>query len=602
MINSLVTLTFSVQSNKGVYALLLGSGVSFAAGIPTGWEVVLDLIRKLAVVQGEDASNQPEQWFKARFGKDADYADLLGELTQTAAERTQLLRSYFEPTAEELSQGVKAPTKAHRAVAELMRLGYVRVVITTNFDRLLEQALKDVGMEPVVISTPDAIKGAPPLAHSHCSIIKLHGDYLDHRLKNTAQELASYEQPMNDLLDRVLDEFGLIVCGWSAIYDTALRAAIERCPSRRYPTYWAVRGKPNEQAEKLIALRAGATITIASADEFFGDLRDNIVALERFQGSDPVSAKVAVARAKRYLSSPEYQIDFHDLMHRETERVARAIFSKAFPVNGIEPSGVALASRMVEFENISSVLLPLAATAAYWSRPEHYPVIVNCLRLLVEDPDPPNGLVVFLGLRRYPALLFLYAAGLGAVAAQKYELLLRLLDERVKPERYGAAGPLISLFHQYKVMEHDVQKLIPGREREFTPLSNHMEKCLRPVLFEYIPGDLAWERAYDWFEYLLGLLHCFRTEDWPSIEQKISEGKAEEVRAWGPPGCYAWRHRWNSDWLPNETKIQDGVLPPNIAKLGQALLPGNSPAALRRFLLAKDSFDNFVRRVAHGWH
>ena len=363
-----------------------------------------------------------------------------------------------------------------------------------------------------------------------------------------------------------------------------------------------MRGKPNGQAEKLIALRAGATITIASADEFFGGLRDNIVALERFQSSDPVSAKVAVARAKRYLSSPEYQIDFHDLMHRETERVAQAIFSPAFPVERIETSDAALAGRLAELENASSVLLPLAATAAYWSRPEHYPVIVNCLRRLVEDPDLPNGLTIFLELRRYPALLFLYAAGLGAVAADKYELLVRLLDERVKPERHRDAGPLISVFHQYKVMQHDVQKHIPGREREFTPLSNHMQKCLRPILHEYVPSELTWERTFDWFEYLLGLLHCYRTEDWPSVEQKISEGKAEKGHGWGPLGCFGWRHKWNSDWLPNETKIQNGVLPPNLAKLRVALLPGNNPAALQRFLLAKDSFDSFVMAVVDRWN
>ena len=243
-----------------------------------------------------------EQWYKTRFGKDADYSDLLGDLTQTAAERTQLLRSYFEPTEEERAQGLKAPTKAHKAIAELMRLGYVRVVITTNFDRLLEHALKDAGDEPVVISTPDAIEGAPPLAHAQCTIIKLHGDYLDHRLKNTAQELASYEQPINDLVDRVLDEFGPTACGWSAAYDTALRAAIERCKNRRHPSCGALHGKPNEAVEKLIGIRTATTVTIAGADEFFGGLRDNIVALERFQSGDPVSAKVAVARAKRYLS------------------------------------------------------------------------------------------------------------------------------------------------------------------------------------------------------------------------------------------------------------------------------------------------------------
>src|SRR6266436_1579843 len=49
-----VALAFSMFSNKGVYAVLLGSGVSRSAAIPTGWEVVLDLIRRLAHLLGED--------------------------------------------------------------------------------------------------------------------------------------------------------------------------------------------------------------------------------------------------------------------------------------------------------------------------------------------------------------------------------------------------------------------------------------------------------------------------------------------------------------------------------------------------------------------
>ena len=37
-----------MHSNPGAYAALVGSGVSVGAGIPTGWQVVLDLISKLA--------------------------------------------------------------------------------------------------------------------------------------------------------------------------------------------------------------------------------------------------------------------------------------------------------------------------------------------------------------------------------------------------------------------------------------------------------------------------------------------------------------------------------------------------------------------------
>jgi hypothetical protein len=41
-------LAFSVYENKGVFAVLLGSGLSRSAEIPTGWEITLDLVRRVA--------------------------------------------------------------------------------------------------------------------------------------------------------------------------------------------------------------------------------------------------------------------------------------------------------------------------------------------------------------------------------------------------------------------------------------------------------------------------------------------------------------------------------------------------------------------------
>ena len=82
---------------------------------------------------------------------------------------------------------------------------------------------------PTVISTPQGVAGTLPLTHAQCTVIKLHGDYLDIRIKNTPQELEQYDQQLDAILDRILDEFGLIVSGWSAEWDTALRAAFERC-------------------------------------------------------------------------------------------------------------------------------------------------------------------------------------------------------------------------------------------------------------------------------------------------------------------------------------------------------------------------------------
>ena len=71
--------------------------------------------------------------------------------------------------------------------------------------------------------------GALPLIHTKCCVFKVHGDYLDTRIRNSPAELQRYPQEFNQLLDRIFDEFGLIVCGWSAEWDSGLRDAILRC-------------------------------------------------------------------------------------------------------------------------------------------------------------------------------------------------------------------------------------------------------------------------------------------------------------------------------------------------------------------------------------
>jgi hypothetical protein len=68
-------------------------------------------------------------------------------------------------------------------------------------------------------------------------VIKLHGDYADLEMRNTIDELSTYPPELDTLLDRVLDEYGLIISGWSADWDKALVAAMERLKSRRYPLY-----------------------------------------------------------------------------------------------------------------------------------------------------------------------------------------------------------------------------------------------------------------------------------------------------------------------------------------------------------------------------
>ena len=94
----LASLAVTLESSPGRYALLVGSGISASAGVPTGWAVVKDLALKLAVAAGEDPElDNPIGWYRNTHGSDPDYSGLLEAIAPTAPARQELLSSYFAP-------------------------------------------------------------------------------------------------------------------------------------------------------------------------------------------------------------------------------------------------------------------------------------------------------------------------------------------------------------------------------------------------------------------------------------------------------------------------------------------------------------------------
>jgi len=106
MIDPFLSLAFSVFSSKGVYALLLGSGVSRSSGVPTGWEILEDLMRKLAHLEKQEPV-ELHSWYRDRYGATPNYSEILAQLAPQPPERLKLLQGYFEPTEEECREGRK---------------------------------------------------------------------------------------------------------------------------------------------------------------------------------------------------------------------------------------------------------------------------------------------------------------------------------------------------------------------------------------------------------------------------------------------------------------------------------------------------------------
>lgn len=587
MIDPMVSLAFAVYSNKGVYALLLGSGISRASGIPTGWEVVLDLVRKVAELEGEDCGPDPVDWFGKKHGVEPDYSKLLDKVANMPAERQQLLRGYFEPSDEERDQGLKLPSAAHKAIAQLVAAGYLRVIITTNFDRLMEKALEEVGVNPTVISTTDQLLGALPLAHSGATVIKLHGDYLDTRIKNTERELAKYDDALDGLLDRLFDEYGLIVSGWSGDWDIALRAALERCPNRRFTTFWTTKSPLSEKGKKLAKHRQAVVLQIKDANQLFESLREKVQALGDMAAPHPLSAKMAAATVKRHLVDPSAKIRLRDFVHDETEKLYAGINGPAFGVQNVQISVGEIRKRIENYVALSEILTSVLIAGSYWGDADATKLWVAALQRIVNPSNCFEGSVALIKLSRYPSLLLFYSAGLAAVASGNHKALADvMLKPKVKISNYEDR-PIATKVYPTAVFDPEISKFFKNNSefaRHPAPFSYDISTKLRGPLREYLPRDEDYVEIFDRFEYLLGLVNAdFKCQD------------HDFGGWWGPVGCFAWRDihghqkRSISQKLDAEIEAEGADWPP----LGAGFFGGS----LERVRLAKGNFDAFLSRV-----
>lgn len=533
MVDPLLSLAFSVHDNPGIYALLVGSGISRSAGIPTGYEVILELIHRIAALKKASIPrDELESWYLEQFGTDPTYGTLLEALARSQAERSRLLRSFFEPNDEEREEGKKVPTPAHHAIAELVAGGFVRIIVTTNFDRLLEQALEIHGIIPTVVGSADAMHGALPLAHSQCTVLKVHGDYLDARIRNTPAELASYPKELDRLLDQILDEYGLIVCGWSGDWDPALRAAIERAPNRRFTTYWAARGEPSEAASQLIQLRGAHRLTIEGADNFFRTLAENVASLAELAKPHPLSAAVAVQSLKRYLPDPLHRIRLHDLILDETGRVIHSISPEMMPLSGVQDVKAEIPRRVRQYEAVTGTLLEMLVAGVYHGHGGSDTLWAECLRRVGREAlVVRNGNTALVHLRSYPALLLLYGGGLAAVAAGEYGTLATLLTGIRRPDVNldYKEKPLILTLTTHDVIEKETGRLLREQPREYTPVSNHLNEALLETLKPYVGDQERYEAVFDRFEYLLSLVYTDEVKRWYA------------AMSGGPIGRFGWR-------------------------------------------------------------
>lgn len=563
-IERLTTLAFSMYSNKGAYALLLGSGISRSAHIPTGWEIESCLIEQLAAAEGDIIKEDTHQWFKQKYKTEASYSSLLEELVQTPTERVQLMKSFFEPTDDEKNLGWKQPTKAHKAIAKLAKAGYVRVILTTNFDRLLEQAFESEGITPQVISYEAAISQATPLVHCQIpTIVKINGDYIDCEFRNTSEELDEYPPTMKQYLKRIFEDYGLITCGWSGEWDKGLINIISESTLPRYNSFFATVGIAKESIQDLSRLRHGELLYIAGADEMFSELWEQVSALNENHVNKNMKHDIMIGKFKKYLSSNLYDIEYTDMLDGLGNNAYNTIIEHAQYNFQLTQDSF---SKYLEIHKTAiSPLLETAILAVRWGKWFHIKPFGDLLVKLCTKPFR-NG-KSFIEYTQYlhalaPMLLF-NVIGVACMKYNRFRELDNILKLSVPAPNFidiARRRPLLYLLGGTH-WDDDTWNELMG-ESYYYPFSMFFLKELRPILKDYFIVDSEYENTFYIWEHMKSLIYgynkCYILSESFPLGEFIRRESMYKVRGYEEePYMIFWE---SADSLKNEwAPIKQGM-------------------------------------------
>lgn len=263
----------------GSYAFLIGSGTSKPkpAGIPTGGELTKIWQKECYDLQNTDL-NMSEWVDKKEEGIDDNdkYGFWFEERHPTSGQRRERIRDLVEDAT---------PTPGHIILASLMsnegKQNYIPHTLTTNFDDLLFDAFYLYLEDKPQLVDHRAVAPEFKLTRDRPAIVKLHGDYLYNNLQNTEEETEALEQGMGDALRQTVNEYGLVVIGYSGT-DRSIMDSLLDTEISEYGVYWCTRSPDNlsEDAEELLEQSDSYVVPIKSFENLMAQFGTQVDSVE----------------------------------------------------------------------------------------------------------------------------------------------------------------------------------------------------------------------------------------------------------------------------------------------------------------------------------
>lgn len=558
--DAVVPVAYAMHASPKRYALLLGAGISVAAGLPSGKEVAARMIREIASIhekeiEGGDDADVCIQWFVSEFKEPRTFDKLMAELGIEEENRRETLQPFILPTDDDGNTLPVEPTPAHRMIAELVKDKIVSLIITTNFDHLLERVIEDVtGIRPVVIRS-DSGQNLMSIFPDICRIVKINGDFENLELKITPEDLRSYDDDIKDYIQRICAEYGLVICGWSGDYDCGLREILSKANTRRYPTFWCLRPDANIPDDPdLIKTLKPIPVVIESADQFFSGVHTVVDRLQSIERIQPLTVSVAIQKVMDALQQPKPDVILSRLIHTQTDLVLDELAREGYVPAGTVHAPEIFNDRVNILSRKTAPLAAMLATLAYYD--DQYADLVYdvCERLInVRFTEPfAEGNKIFTGissgthfrdclsdLRLLPALMVIYSCGIAATKSEHFNTLEAVFTPKIRRNNSGIDGEKTPYFESI-----NISRIFGGSDLWVTLNRQNFdhsgdifmytyETCHR-ILRDLIPGDTRYSETFDIFEYLYGLAYLSTDIDPTQILDDIHNRRGSPIisRVW----------------------------------------------------------------------
>ena len=269
-----------IESEKDKkYCFILGAGASISSGVPSGLEMAnmwLNDIRNTKTRNPYEKEIEIRISKLKKMGRNADYnrfrnISYCPDMTETLNDYGQICELRFlldEEKEREYMQNLldkKLPYVGYRALAFILTQTQNNIVITTNFDELIETAINDYTDERYTLINHESL--ADYLLDSttgRVKIAKIHRDFITRgftKEEDTRKLRKEWEEP----LSTILSQYTPIVIGYSGTDDTLMNLLSNNTTNG---IYWChmIGDLPNKRVTEMVRNKKGKFVEIYEFD------------------------------------------------------------------------------------------------------------------------------------------------------------------------------------------------------------------------------------------------------------------------------------------------------------------------------------------------